>query len=90
MNKVSRNACKFCRYKKCKATGMEDKWVLSAYKVKAEEKSGLEKSHECDLYKYDIEETKKLVDEMRRKETFSNDIDRKVINSYEILIIDIV
>ena len=38
MNKVTRNTCKFCRYMKCKDTGMVNKWVLSAYKINKGEK----------------------------------------------------
>ena len=31
-NKITRNGCKYCRYKRCRDNaGMVDKWVLSAY-----------------------------------------------------------
>ena len=31
-NKITRNGCKYCRYKRCREdAGLVDKWVLSAY-----------------------------------------------------------
>ena len=31
-NKITRNGCKYCRYKRCReSAGLVDKWVLSAY-----------------------------------------------------------
>ena len=33
-NKITRNGCKYCRYKRCKDNaGMVDKWVLCAYRT---------------------------------------------------------
>ena len=45
MDKVTRNTCKFCRYLKCKDTGMVYKWVLSAYKINSGDRDG--KSIKC-------------------------------------------
>ena len=49
MDKVTRNTCKFCRYLKCKDTGMVSKWVLSAYKINSEDQEN--KSIKCNEQK---------------------------------------
>ena len=89
MNKDTRNHCKFCRFLKCKATGMMNKWVVSAYKIKdARNKNSLTTSSKKDekrsndqendlsrvencskmiTYKYDIDSTPTLIEEMNTK-----------------------
>ena len=87
---------------KCKATGMMNKWVVSAYKIKEarnqkslttstsrkpdnkrsngqeNDLSWREKRSKTLTYKYDIDSTQKLIEEMNRKYMLSNDIDKKV------------
>ena len=100
MDKDTRNHCKFCRFLKCKATGMMNKWVVSAYNIKdarnknsltTSSKKGNKRSNdqENDLsrvencskmitYKYDIDSTPTLIEEMNTKYMLSNDIDKTV------------
>ena len=97
---------------KCKATGMMNKWVVSAYKIKearnqksfttsskVENKrsngqendlSLMEKSSRTITYKYDMESTQKLIEEMNRKYMLSNDIDKKVRIYVRMIIIVVV
>ena len=97
---------------KCKATGMMNKWVVSAYKIKeARNKKSLttstkldnkrsngqendlswvEKRSETIAYKYDMDSTQKLIEEMNRKYMLSNDIDKKVRIHVRIIVIVVV
>ena len=97
---------------KCKATGMMNKWVVSAYKIKEarnqkslttsrkpdnkrsngqeNDLSWMEKRSKTLTYKYDIDSTQKLIEEMNRKYMLSNDIDKKVRIYVRMIIIVVV